>query len=152
MSLILYFATKTLLKNTEYSADEVFANTQYPDSLYCSDGVLLDNNLDSDDVKRLGKLYDGYNWYIFKAIVLPFQNTQQIKDFMPDYFYCAQSITKWFISFIQKLLQDGNETCLIQLWDGDVRCKKYKTKSFNLATFDIDDSFIEYDILYKFNQ
>ncbi|MBQ8427967.1 MAG: hypothetical protein IJX18_01790 [Clostridia bacterium] len=149
MSKVLFIGFKKALGKKEYLPSEIFSLLRYPNSLYVQDGIFLDDDLDNETRRRLGKYAEEYVWYEVKGMIVPFDCQSKIENSMPDFYEASWQMSDWFIRFLKDKASDGVEPCLLQRWLGDSADKKIKTKVVSVDAFQAIDEELPYDVLLK---
>ena len=119
MSYTLFLGRKTPLEKTFYTAQEIYAELRYPDSLYATEGIFFgEPNLFEKNF--LEGALPGVHWYEIQGMVLPFCCKSKVKDVLPDFYEASLQLNRWFLTFLKLQLAD-EDIWLLRLWMGAKR-------------------------------
>ena len=146
----MFLGLKNKLKKIDYEANEIYNIPNfYKNSTYFQEGILFDENIDKFNIQVLND-YCKFNWYIVKALPVPFEAATRYKDDFPDLYEAALQMSTWFVKFVKKLKDQGNDVVVINLWISD-KTEKRKTdkKTLNISEVDLSNYEMPRDILYN---
>lgn len=147
----MFLGVKDKLTKKDFDAKEIYTiPDKYKNNFYFQEGLLFDEEVETDIKTLLSKKCSNLNWYKVKALPVPFEAAVRYKEDFPDLYEAAVQMSQWFCRYVKQIQNKSNEVFVVNLWVSDKKQNvKITEKILKIAEIDLYNYEMPRDIIFR---